>query len=92
MIACKKLQNKYHTGTSNHCCAEVVVESDGETNQKHSKRLGRFYKFGTSKNNRFSYRQQNGDSYLYWQKGIWMVRFSLCYISFRCWVNGGINM
>ena len=49
------------------------MESNGKASEKHGKKLGRFFKFGNSKNNRFSYRHENGDSYLYWQKGVWMV-------------------
>ena len=61
-------------GSDNHCCVEVIIKSDDEAKIKHANRLGRFVKFGTSTDKRFSYRQQNGESYLYWQKGVWMVR------------------
>ena len=50
------------------------MKSDGKTKETHLSRLGKFIKFGGTTDNRFSYRQQNGDSYLYWQNGVWMVK------------------
>ena len=50
------------------------MKSDGKTKENHLSRLGKFVKFGGTADNRFSYRQQNGDSYLYWQNGVWMVK------------------
>ena len=64
----------YHIGPDNHCCGEVVMKSDGKTKEKHLSRLGKFVKSGGATDNRYSYRQQNGDSYLYWQNGVWMVK------------------
>ena len=64
----------YHIGPDNHCCGEVLIKSDGKTKENHLSRLGKFVKFGGTTDNRFSYRQQNGDSYLYWQNGVWMVK------------------
>ena len=61
-------------GSDNHCCAEVIINSNKEAKSKHANRLGVFVKFGNSNDKRFSYRQKNGESYLYWQKGVWMVR------------------
>ena len=55
------------------------MESNGKASEKHGEKLGKFFKFGNSKNNRFSYRHENGDSYLYWQKGVWMVSFEIKY-------------
>ena len=64
----------YDQGPDNHCCGEVVMKSDGKTKEKHLSRLGKFVKSGGATDNRYSYRQQNGDSYLYWQNGVWMVK------------------
>ena len=59
------------------------MESNGIAGEKHGKKLGRFFKFGNSKNNRFSYRHENGDAYLYWQKGVWMVSLDIKNIPIR---------
>ena len=71
---CKEKQQEVKPASRHqrsHCKA---LQSHGEAQDKHSNRLGKFVKYGASNNKRFSYRQQTGESYLYWQKGVWMVR------------------